>query len=105
MKKIFFIIILLALFLIGSAVYFLYSKNRSLRGTFETSQDGRTYLSITDTNGGHACKFIQVDGKPWAHKIHEAGAIDPGLHKIECGGTIEFEIPAGSVFYFDYWGP
>jgi len=43
--------------------------------------------------------------KIWSHSIGEAGLITPGHHKIQCGGWIEFDIPEGVVFHFDYWGP
>ena len=76
----------------------------NLRGTFEASRDGKTYLAVIDDNGGH-CGPIRVDGKPWPHPIGEAGHIDPGHHRISCGGEIEFDIPRGVVFKFDYWGP
>lgn len=75
-----------------------------LRGTVSPSVDGKTYLAIDDDNGG-SCGPILVDGKIWKHKTSEAGLIAPGLHKIECGGTIQFEIPSGVVFRFNYWGP
>ena len=75
-----------------------------LRGAVEPSDDGKTYLAVVDDNGGH-CGPIFVDGKPWPHDIGVAAEIEPGVHEIECGGSIRFEIPAGVVFSFDYWGP
>jgi hypothetical protein len=77
---------------------------RDLRGSFEASHDGKTYLAVIDDNGGH-CGPIRLDGKAWPHPIGKAGYIDPGHHTISCGGEIEFEIPSGVVFKFDYWGP
>jgi len=74
-----------------------------LRGSVQPSQDGKTYLAVVDDGGN--CGGIKVDGKPWAHPIGSPGRIAPGIHTIECGGEIEFEIPAGVVFSFDYWGP
>jgi hypothetical protein len=74
------------------------------RGTFEASRDGNTYLAVVDDNGGH-CGPLTVDGKLWQHKIGEAARIDPGHHTIACGEEIEFEIPLGVVYKFDYWGP
>jgi hypothetical protein len=55
-----------------------------LRGRAEPSADGRTYLVIDDDNGG-TCGPMFVD----------------------CGqdGSIEFEVPPGTTFHFDYWGP
>jgi hypothetical protein len=75
-----------------------------LRGSITKSNDGKTYLSVIDDNGGK-CGPIIVDDKVWPYKIGEAGPINPGRHKIECGGWMTFEIPAGVIFYFDYWGP
>lgn len=75
-----------------------------LRGSVEPSADGKTYLSVIDDNGG-MCGPIKVDGKVWPHSIGKVGEISPGVHTIECGGEIEFEIPPGVVFQFDYWGP
>lgn len=75
-----------------------------LRGSVEPSPDGKTYLAVVDDNGG-GCGPIEVDGKPWAYPIGKPGRISPGLHTIECGGKIEFEIPDGVLFSFDYWGP
>ncbi len=78
--------------------------HRDLRGTTSASPDGKTYLAVVDNNGG-ACGLIQVDGQPWPHPIGEPGRIEPGVHRISCGSDIEFEIPQGVVFRFDYWGP
>lgn len=75
-----------------------------LRGSVTISSDGKTYLAIVDDNGG-GCGPIFVDGKIWSHSIGEAGLIASGRHKIQCGGWIEFDIPEGVVFHFDYWGP
>ena len=75
-----------------------------LRGSVKPSQDGKTYLKISNDNGGK-CGDILVDGKVWNYKINEPGLIEPGMHKIFCGAEIEFEIPKGVVFSFDYWGP
>lgn len=75
-----------------------------LRGSVTKSQDGKTYLSIVDDNGGQ-CGPIIVDGKVWPYTIGEPGLISPGSHSIECGGRIDFEIPNGAIFNFDYWGP
>lgn len=79
-------------------------RESSLRGSYTPSKDGNTYLIINDDNGGR-CGPILVDNKLWEHKIHEEGRIPPGIHTIECGGEIQFEIPSGVVFSFEYWGP
>jgi hypothetical protein len=76
-----------------------------LRGRAEPSPDGRTYLIIDDDNGGHACDVFIVDGAPWPHALHEKGEIAPGEHTIACGGEIGFVVPAGTTFFFNYWGP
>ena len=75
-----------------------------LRGSVEPSSDGKTYLSVVDDNGS-GCGPIKIDGKIWGHPIGQPGIISPGTHVIECGGEIEFDVPAGVVFKFDYWGP
>ena len=75
-----------------------------LRGSVSQSNDGRTYLSVVDDNGGK-CGPIFVDGKKWEYKIDQPGPISPGVHTIECGTKIQFNIPKGVVFRFDYWGP
>lgn len=75
-----------------------------LRGYVEPSKDGKTYLVVADNNGGY-CGPLKVDGKKWIYKINQAGEISPGVHTIECGGKIEFEIPEKVTFYFNYWGP
>jgi len=75
-----------------------------LRGWEENSEDGLTYLVIEDDNGGQ-CGPILVDGKEWNYGINVKAKIEPGIHTIDCGGEIEFEINKGTIFYFDYWGP
>lgn len=75
-----------------------------LRGAVEQSRDGATYLAVIDDSGG-GCGPIKVDGKVWQLPIGVPGAIEPGSHTIECGITLSFEIPAGVIFRFDYWGP
>lgn len=77
---------------------------RDLRGKISNSSDKKTYLIIEDDNGGQ-CGGIYVDGKKWPHAIGEKGPIEAGMHTIECGAKIEFNIPAGKTFHFDYWGP
>ena len=77
-----------------------------LRGKSVPSQDGNTYLSIDDDNGG-ACGPIKVDGLVWPYPLHIAAPIGDGPHKIQCGegGAIEFEIKHAHTFHFNYWGP
>jgi hypothetical protein len=75
-----------------------------LRGSWRRSRDGNTYLAVTDDNGGH-CGGIFLDGKPWKHPIGEPALVEPGRHTIQCGGSIGFDVPAGTVYKFDYWGP
>lgn len=74
-----------------------------LRGDVKLSSDGKTYFGILDNNGG-ACPLL-VDGKKWNYPIGKAVSIEPGRHTISCGSSIEFEVPAGHIFMFDYWGP
>jgi hypothetical protein len=78
--------------------------HKPLRGTFVPSHDGDSYLAVMDDNSGH-CAVIMVDGEVWPYSIGQAARIEPGRHKIECGGTIQFDIPPAVVFKFDYWGP
>jgi hypothetical protein len=92
------IVAILAVFLVAAC------DDGYLRGFIEKSSDEKTYLAVVDDNGGQ-CGPILVDGKMWPYKIGEAGLISPGRHKIECGGWINFEIPPGVIFSFDYWGP
>jgi hypothetical protein len=80
-------------------------KTRDLRGAYESSPDGKTYLVIDDDVNGGECSPILVDGRPWRLPKHAAGAIAPGRHVIECGGKIGFQIKPGTTFHFDYWGP
>jgi hypothetical protein len=75
-----------------------------LRGRAVPSQDARTYLVIDDDNGG-GCGPILVDGTRWPHALHAPGEISPGAHTITCGGSLEIDVPAGSTYHFDYWGP
>src|SRR5690242_8862766 len=63
-------------------------KDSNLRGSFEASHDGQTYLIIDHKQGG--CGTLNIDGKAWSHPIGEAGLIAPGHHRISCGGDIEF---------------
>ncbi len=78
--------------------------DRDLRGSYERSSDGKTYLAILDNNGG-GCGPIFLDGEEWRHPIGQAAQIEPGQHTISCGGDIGFTVPAGVIYRFDYWGP
>lgn len=75
-----------------------------LRGRYEPSADGKTYLVIEDDNGGH-CGVLSVDGERWPHRIHERGEVEPGIRTISCGAAIDLAIKPGNIYYFDYWGP
>ena len=91
--------------LLVAAVALCVACNRNqLRGSVTPSQDGKTYLAVMDDNGGH-CGPIKVDGQVWRIQIGQAGRIEPGRHTIECLGRIQFDIPQGVLFKFDYWGP
>jgi hypothetical protein len=82
-------------------------SSRNLRGPFKASSDGKTYLAVTDDNGGR-CGPLIVDGREWPYKIGEKGEVAPGTHIIKCGrddSGIEFQVPAQTVFNFEYWGP
>lgn len=85
-------------------------EKRVLRGRIARSQDGQTYLSIDDDNGGKCPIF--VDGKPWKRKIGSAAAMTPGDHTVtfKCwknnsGADYGVTISRGTIFHFDYWGP
>lgn len=75
-----------------------------LRGSVVESDDGNTYLAVSEDHDGN-CRPIFVDGVEWPYSVGEKAQIEPGLHTIGCGGEIQFEIPEGVVFSFDYWGP
>jgi hypothetical protein len=94
---------------IGYALLFFLSllaacEKGHLRGSVEESPDGNTYLAIANDSDG-ACRPIFVDGVEWPHALNVKAEIEPGTHSIGCGLELEFEIPEGVVFYFDYWGP
>jgi hypothetical protein len=91
-------------FFAASLVLCVDCTHRQLRGSATPSQDGYTYLAVMDDNGGK-CGPIKVDGKIWPFSIGQAGRIEPGSHTIECGGTIQFDLPKDVLFKFDYWGP
>jgi hypothetical protein len=91
-------------FFAASLVLCVACNHRQPRGGSTPSQDGYTYLAVMDDNGGK-CGPIKVDGKVWPLSIGQAGRLEPGSHTIECGGSIQFDIPKGVLFKFDYWGP
>lgn len=91
-------------FFAASLVLCVACPHRQLRGSATPSLDGNTYLAVIDDNGGK-CGPIKVDGKVWPFSIGQAGRVEPGSHMIECGGSIQFDIPKGALFKFDYWGP
>lgn len=75
-----------------------------LRGKVTSSSDGETYFAVVDNNGGK-CGPILLDGKEWAYPIGEKAKINPGRHTLKCGGEVSFDVPAGVLYEFDYWGP
>lgn len=83
---------------------FYFADRKPLRGSIKNSEDGKTYLIIADDNRT-ACREILVDGRKWPHPKNVPGEVMPGSHLLHCGGEIQFDIPAGVVFTFDYWGP
>ena len=80
------------------------SGNTQLRGIVEKSTDGHTYLVVADDNGGQ-CGALLLDGTPWKHGLNVRGRVAPGIHRLECGTSLEFRIDSGIVFTFNYWGP
>ena len=93
---------MLRLALISLSFMFLACDDGHLRGSVQNSRDGKTYLLVADGNNRDQ---IKIDGKVWSPPIGQAGEISPGTHVIDCNGEIEFNIPNGVVFKFDYWGP
>lgn len=81
------------------------AKNKNLRGSFKPSKDGKTYLIIAPGNEAACDSQFKIDGKIWGHKVGEPGVIRPGIHTITCAADIGFEIPAKTIYTFNYWGP
>lgn len=75
-----------------------------LRGAVSKSPDGLTYFGVLDDNGGQ-CGPLRIDGKVWHHPIGKVVPFKPGPHTILCGAEIAFDVPAGVIYKFDYWGP
>lgn len=96
-------VIVLALFTLPAC-----TTNYDLRGSYKPSADGKTYLIVDDNDGG-GCGPIMVDRVVWPHGIGKRGAVQPGIHEIECGHFfdmgIKFEVKTGVVYRFNYWGP
>ena len=79
-----------------------------LRGRTVPSSDGKTYFVVDDGNGDWCAARLLVDGKPWPHKLHTPGRIEPGTHQVACADTsngFPFEVRSGTTYHFDYWGP
>ena len=61
------------------------------------------------------CDEMLIDEAVWPEPSDRARPFAPGTHSIRCGifdgepipteTGIGFDIPAGRVFRFDYWGP
>jgi len=79
------------------------SINRELRGRVQQSKDHKTYLIIQEKDNEN-CE-IYVDDTIWPYEIGVKGEIQPGTHKIKCGGQLTIKIIEGTTFIFDYWGP
>lgn len=98
------IIFLGGFLLLGSAIAVVLSlpKSSHLRGNAVASPDGKSYLVLVD-NEKLNCK---VDKKVWPYRPGEKGLITSGGHSVECSSDeVQIDIPAGSIFYLDYWGP
>ncbi len=80
------------------------SGDGHLRGQVSLSDDGKTYFAVLKDNGKH-CHPIKLDGEVWGYGLGEVAEVPPGVHTIQACIEIEFDIPAGTVFEFDYWGP
>jgi len=96
----------LVICVVAVVVTSLACSEHELRGKWTRSADGKTYLVIDDDNGG-ACGSIFVDDVEWPRPLETPRPIAPGGHEIRCGdsGGIHFEVPAGTTFYFNDWGP
>jgi len=86
--------------------------SHNLRGSWKHSKDGNTYLAVAEVDGGGGgrCDNVFVDKKLFPHPIGAPHLTTPGKHTISCntaesGSEIGFEIPAGVIYRFDYWGP
>ena len=96
------------LYLIIAPMLLAACDDGDLRGRTESSPDGQTYFVIDDGNGDWCAARLMVDGAPWPHKLHAAGPINPGSHRVTCADTLNgfpFEVKAGTTYHFDYWGP
>jgi hypothetical protein len=92
-----------ALFAFATAIFSACSTQMS-RGKEVPSDDGKSYLVVEELDGP-LCATVFVDGKPWPHAVHVAGAVEPGEHEIKCAAPVKFIIRTGTVFHFMYWGP
>ena len=80
-------------------------SGREPRGTTHASNDGGTYLVVTDDNAGN-CGLVSIDGKHWPHGLDERAPISAGDHTLRCQDSeYSFNVAKGSVFKFNYWGP
>ena len=83
-----------------------------LRGAVSPSKGGQTYLRILAADACPPGELI-VDGQMWPHASSTPVPVEPGVHTVNCGpmdevtlsNGIAFDVPAGVVFAFDYWGP
>jgi hypothetical protein len=93
-------------FVVVALIASIACSKHELRGRWGKSADGKTYLVVDDDNGG-ACGPIFVDDVEWPRPLETPRPIAPGPHVIRCGdgAAIHFEVPAGTTFYFNYWGP
>ncbi len=88
-------------------------SSRDLRGWWTNSADGKTYFVLDDPDGRNCPPFF-IDGERWPAQIGEKREIKPGIHDITCGEKfnsdnaykgVGFEVPEGTTYTFDYWGP
>ncbi len=83
---------------------------RDLRGWWTPSDDQKSYLVVEDFDGGQ-CPPVWLDGEKLAFKVGEKIEVKPGAHRVICGDDsdsqqgVEINIKAGTIYYFDYWGP
>ncbi len=85
-------------------------SNRDLRGWWADSDDGQTYFVLEDTNSEN-CPPVFIDSKEVVTAIGSKVHISAGNHSITCGKAgeidqgVEFTVPPGVIYHFDYWGP
>ena len=85
-------------------------SERDVRGWWEISHDGKTYLVLEDSDGAN-CPPVFLDGREVALEIGRRVEIESGSHSVICGKGSDpnqglgFSVREGTTYHFDYWGP